>query len=67
MEFIVAVSDGDEDVCSGPRSPATMDGVFVSSCHLNIPEILVIVIFFFSLSLDIYLSTCGNPQVSSCL
>jgi hypothetical protein len=46
MEFIVTVSDGDEDVRSGPRSPAAMDGAFVSSCHPKITANLVIVVFF---------------------
>jgi hypothetical protein len=52
MEFIVTVTDGDEDVGSSPRSPAAMDRVLVSSCHPNIPAYLFIVIFFSSLILD---------------
>ena len=56
MEFIVTVSDGDEDVRSGPRSPAAMDGAFVSSCHPNMPPNLVIIIFFSSLALDIFIN-----------
>ncbi len=62
IEFIVTVTDGDEEVGPGPRSPAAITGALVCSYHPYVPANLVTVIFFSSLMLDDFFPAVCNTD-----